>query len=187
MARRRYELTDRKWAIIKPLLSNKPRGVPRADDRRVINGICWRFRSGAAWADYACGAARYESTPWVTRMLKNGQDEISLAEAYYGSSRRICGMKWLIICLGNRLRQQFKPQKRENVCTDTNGESMSIDWIAIGMSILALGLLAVGLVTGRMPNSVVEPERENNPVGYWALGAVYLMVSVASLYIAIKS
>ena len=51
MARRRYELTDREWAIIEPLLPNKPRGVPRVDDRRVINGILWRFRSGAAWAE----------------------------------------------------------------------------------------------------------------------------------------
>ena len=51
MARRRYELTDREWAILEPLLPNKPRGVPRVDDRRVINGILWRFRSGAAWAE----------------------------------------------------------------------------------------------------------------------------------------
>ena len=51
MARRRYELTDREWAIIEPLLPNKPRGVARVDDRRVINGILWRFRSGATWAE----------------------------------------------------------------------------------------------------------------------------------------
>ena len=51
MARRRYELTDREWAIIAPLLPNKPRGVPRVDDRRVLNGIMWRFRSGATWAE----------------------------------------------------------------------------------------------------------------------------------------
>ncbi|HEX7874435.1 MAG TPA: transposase, partial [Sphingobium sp.] len=51
MARRRYELTDREWAIIEPLLPNKPRGVARVDDRRVLNGIIWRFRSGAPWAE----------------------------------------------------------------------------------------------------------------------------------------
>lgn len=51
MARRRYELTDREWAIIAPLLPNKPRGVARVDDRRVLNGILWRFRSGATWAE----------------------------------------------------------------------------------------------------------------------------------------
>jgi transposase len=51
MVRRRYELTDKEWLIIEPLLPNKPRGVPRADDRRVLNGILWRFRSGAPWAE----------------------------------------------------------------------------------------------------------------------------------------
>lgn len=51
MARRRYELTDGEWTIIEPLLPNKPRGVPRVDDRRVLNGILWRFRTGSPWAE----------------------------------------------------------------------------------------------------------------------------------------
>jgi transposase len=29
---------------IKPLLPNKPRGVPRVNDRRVLNGIFWILR-----------------------------------------------------------------------------------------------------------------------------------------------
>jgi transposase len=51
MTRRRYELTDHEWSIISPLLPNKPRGVPRVDDRRVLNGILWRFRTGSPWAE----------------------------------------------------------------------------------------------------------------------------------------
>lgn len=47
----RYELTDFEWEAIKPHLPNKPRGVPRVDDRRVLNGIFWVLRSGARWAD----------------------------------------------------------------------------------------------------------------------------------------
>jgi len=35
----RYELTDDEWAAIKPFLANKPRGVPRVNERRVLNGI----------------------------------------------------------------------------------------------------------------------------------------------------
>ena len=50
-APRRYELTDFEWSIIEPLLPNKPRGVPRADDRKVLNGIYWRLRTGSPWAD----------------------------------------------------------------------------------------------------------------------------------------
>lgn len=33
------------------MLPNKPRGVPRVDDRRVLNGIFWIVRSGAPWRD----------------------------------------------------------------------------------------------------------------------------------------
>ena len=51
MTRRRFDLTDFEWRIVQPLLPNKPRGVPRVDDRRVINGILWRFRTGSPWAD----------------------------------------------------------------------------------------------------------------------------------------
>ncbi len=51
MVVRRYEITDFEWSIIEPLLPNKPRGVPRVDDRRVLNGIFWRLRSGSPWSD----------------------------------------------------------------------------------------------------------------------------------------
>lgn len=54
MAQRRYELTNGEWSIIKPLLPNKPRGVPRVDDRRVLMAFSGAFldytasRTGAA-------------------------------------------------------------------------------------------------------------------------------------------
>jgi transposase len=47
----RYELADYEWSAIKPMLPNKPRGVPRVNDRRVLNGIFWVLRSGAPWRD----------------------------------------------------------------------------------------------------------------------------------------
>jgi transposase len=51
MTLHRYEIADFEWSIIAPLLPDKPRGVPRADDRKVLNGIFWRLRTGAPWAD----------------------------------------------------------------------------------------------------------------------------------------
>jgi transposase len=47
----RYELSDYEWTAIKPMLPNKPRGVRRVNDRRVLNGIFWILRSGAPWRD----------------------------------------------------------------------------------------------------------------------------------------
>ena len=47
----RYELSDYEWSVIKPMLPNKPRSIPRVDDRRILNGIFWVLRSGAPWRD----------------------------------------------------------------------------------------------------------------------------------------
>ena len=47
----RYELTDFEWAAIRSFLPDKPRGIPRVDDRRILNGIFWVLCSGAPWRD----------------------------------------------------------------------------------------------------------------------------------------
>src|ERR1700738_4809997 len=47
----RYELSNKEWSIIRAMLPTKPRGVPRVDDRRVLNGIFWVLRSGSPWRD----------------------------------------------------------------------------------------------------------------------------------------
>lgn len=35
----RYDVSEIEWRLIEPLLPNKPRGVVRVEDRRVINRI----------------------------------------------------------------------------------------------------------------------------------------------------
>jgi Putative transposase of IS4/5 family (DUF4096) len=45
-----FELTDNEWTAIRPMLPNKPRGVPRVNDSRLLDGIFWVLRSGAAVA-----------------------------------------------------------------------------------------------------------------------------------------
>ena len=47
----RYDLSDVEWRLIEPLLPNKPRGVARVDDRRVLNGIFYVLRTGSPWRD----------------------------------------------------------------------------------------------------------------------------------------
>ena len=46
-------LTDAQWARIEPLMpsSDGQRGRPFRDDRRVIEGIIWRYRVGTPWRD----------------------------------------------------------------------------------------------------------------------------------------
>ena len=46
-----FWLSDIQWAGLAPLLPNKPRGVPRVDDRRVISGIIHVLKSGGRWVD----------------------------------------------------------------------------------------------------------------------------------------
>ncbi len=66
----RYELTDHEWAAIKPLLPNKPRGVPRVNDRRVLNGIFWVLRSGASWRDLPQQFGPYGSRPFREELYR---------------------------------------------------------------------------------------------------------------------
>ena len=56
---RRYELSDVEWEVLSRYLpSAVTGGRPRADDHRVLNGIVWKIRAGAAWRDVP---ARYGS------------------------------------------------------------------------------------------------------------------------------
>ena len=50
----RYELTDFEWAAIRSFLPNKPRGIPRVNDRRVLNGIFWVFAQALPGVTCAC-------------------------------------------------------------------------------------------------------------------------------------
>jgi transposase len=52
MMRRRYEITDEAWEKIEPLLpSNGKRGSQWKDHRTILNGILWKFGTGAPWRD----------------------------------------------------------------------------------------------------------------------------------------
>jgi|GEM_PF-1888680 len=42
----RFDLDDKEWALIEPLLPTGLRGARRTDDRRVMNGIFYVLRAG---------------------------------------------------------------------------------------------------------------------------------------------
>ena len=47
----RFDLTDKEWALIEPLLPPHGRGAVRVDDRRIVNAIFWTLRTGSPWRD----------------------------------------------------------------------------------------------------------------------------------------
>jgi transposase len=69
----RYELTDYEWHTIKPFLPNKPRGVPRVNDRRVLNGIFWVLRSGAPWRDLPSNFGPYHLLQSLRSLATSGR------------------------------------------------------------------------------------------------------------------
>lgn len=51
MSIHRYEVTDKEWEIIEPLIPKQHMGRPQKDVRAHFNGILWLARSGARWFD----------------------------------------------------------------------------------------------------------------------------------------
>jgi transposase len=47
----RNELSVYQWTAIKPMSPNKPRGIWRVNDHRVLDGIPQVLRSGAPWRE----------------------------------------------------------------------------------------------------------------------------------------
>ena len=127
----RYELTDNEWSAIKPMLPNKPRGVPRVNDRRVLNAIFWVLRSGAPWLRVN------ESVSWIAsglrrrlfffvvgafdlcRQVRDERDAVGRLVASHGPYGHI-GSRTLVIShcgLGCRARQPLPPKLSGNdVC-----------------------------------------------------------------------
>lgn len=47
----RFDLTDKEWAVIEPLLPPTRQGGVRSDDRRILSGIFYVLRTGMPWDD----------------------------------------------------------------------------------------------------------------------------------------
>lgn len=46
------EITDKQWEEVKAIMPPYPTmGRPRTDDRNIINGILWKLKTGARWAE----------------------------------------------------------------------------------------------------------------------------------------
>lgn len=74
----RYELNDRQWATIEPLLPKQGRGGAWKDHRTILNGISWRLDTGAPWQDLP---ERYG--PWQTVYDRFVEIETQPAKGYW--------------------------------------------------------------------------------------------------------
>lgn len=76
MAIREPMLTDAQWEKIEPLLPPLPKnprgGRPRADDRKVFEGILWVLRTGARWRDLP---AEFPSPSTCWRRLRDWDEQ----------------------------------------------------------------------------------------------------------------
>ncbi|MGO4752611.1 transposase [Streptomyces sp. 2MCAF27] len=89
---RRHELSDAEGEFVRSLLSESLWGRRRSDDRAVLNGIVWKFRTRVAWRDMP---ERYG--PWATlhtrfrRWAKDGTFERMLQAAQVGPAGPYAG------------------------------------------------------------------------------------------------
>ena len=65
----RYELTDDEWTAIKPMLPNKPRGVPRVNDRRSTASRWCTDQNSAAGLAMAPRSATPRRSLWLALMM----------------------------------------------------------------------------------------------------------------------
>ena len=76
-------LTDGQWARIQPLLPSSAgrRGRPFRDDRRVVEGIIYRYRCGIAWRDLPESFGPWQTVwTWHHRMAMDGTWDRVLAK-----------------------------------------------------------------------------------------------------------
>jgi len=103
------ELTDEQWERIRPLLPPPaPTGRPRADDRKVLNGILYVLRAGCRWKDMPREYGSYV-TAW--RRLRRWQEEgvcTGIWQAFLSSLVEQRKLEWSRAFLDGR----FVPAKR---------------------------------------------------------------------------
>ena len=85
----RYELSDHEWSAIKPMLPNKPRGVRRVNDRRMLNGI----------PKQKSQVLESQSRLW-RRVGRPTRYPPGIGSNLQGRGKRRCGMAARISCAG---------------------------------------------------------------------------------------
>jgi transposase len=93
---RRHELTDEEWDRLRPFLPVSRLGRPREDDRRVLNGIVWKIRTGVAWRDVPPRYGSWRSL--YTRFRRWAKDGTftAMLQAVQAETDAHGGIDWLV-------------------------------------------------------------------------------------------
>ncbi|MFE6159582.1 IS5 family transposase [Streptomyces sp. NPDC056486] len=147
---RRHELSDEEWEFVRPLLPESLRGRKRLDDRTVLNGIVWKFRTGTAWRDVP---GRYG--PWATlhrrfrRWALDGTSERML-EAAQARADTAGEIDWLVSVDSTvvRARQHAAGARKKGIRSPDLGRSRGGLTSKIHLACDAFGRPLAVVVTG---------------------------------------
>ncbi|MFF1588677.1 IS5 family transposase [Streptomyces sp. NPDC058286] len=155
---RRHELSDAEWEFVRPLLPAPLRGRKRLDDRRVLNGIVWKFRTGTAWRDVP---ERYGS--WATlhtrfrRWAKDGTFERMLRAAQ-AKADAAGDIDWLVSVDSTvvRAHQHAAGARKGGLCPPALGRSRGGLTSKIHLACDALGRPLAFTLTGGNTNDCTQ-------------------------------
>jgi transposase len=86
MSDHQFWLTEAQFSRLQPLLPNKPRGVPRVDDRRVISAMVHVIRGGLMWRDAPRRLWLAQNPPQPLRVLEqSGRVRLDIRSAGHGA------------------------------------------------------------------------------------------------------
>jgi transposase len=124
----RIHLTDMQWAFIRPLLPPPARtGRPRADDRRIIEGILYVLITGCRWQDLP---REYGAPTTVRRRLRRwGEDGVweRIWRAALSALDRLGHLDWTIAFLDG----SFAPAKNGGEMVGLTRKGKGTKWMLV--------------------------------------------------------
>jgi transposase len=93
---RRFDLTDRQWAVLEPLLpkGKKPGRPPTWSKRQLIDGIRWRVRTGAPWRDVPSCYGHWQSVYGLYRRWQRNGTWARILAALQGRADALGLISW---------------------------------------------------------------------------------------------
>ena len=109
-----FWLTEEQFKKISSLLPNKPRGVPRVDDRRVLSGIIFCIKRGYRWSDVP---SEYGPAKTLYNRWKRWSETGVFERIFETLARDTADFSTLMIPLGTLLRNALPAMDASHIKT----------------------------------------------------------------------